>query len=425
MKTKSILITSIFLFIAFLFPVKCLAADNIGVIIITNSKNQNTIKVTDSLKEYLKLLRGINTSVFGKEIFWIKTYDYGDDKFIPFCREVLKVEKDSIPYTALSKLNDDYTFKEFIPDTSVSKISASMDASYKIMDSFRKLLSKEDSEKLVSRLTGIKSIKSEPESAEVKINGEKAGVTPLKNLVLKPGSYTITYTLNDYIDLSKKIEIKENQFTDINGKMEKINAFIEINTEPSGAEVTVNDIPLGKTPVNQKIIPGKKRIEISLRNYKKYTKKYIIKNNTKFRKNVKLLPDKVRCYIKANGYYIKEYRKIDMHRSAEITRTIYSKGLQEKLSDIITSTQILRPVADSNKADIILKYEAWPKIPLKGKIQVKDKSGKVILTKEDKISISPLASDDTCLNKSVELFRKKFLPLLLQYSEKMLQYPDN
>jgi serine/threonine protein kinase len=97
--------------------------------------------------------------------------------------------------------------------------------------------------------TGSLSISSNPPGAQVTVDGQARGVTPLM-LTLKPGNHnvelrgggeprTLPVTITAGTQVSQYIELP------------KITAFgqLQVRSEPAGAQVTVDGIPRGKAPV--------------------------------------------------------------------------------------------------------------------------------------------------------------------------------
>jgi hypothetical protein len=97
--------------------------------------------------------------------------------------------------------------------------------------------------------TGTLNISSNPPGAQVIVDGQASGVTPL-TLALKPGAHnvelhgagdprTIPVTITAGTQVSQYIELP------------KVTAFgqLQVRTEPAGAMVTVDGIPRGKAPV--------------------------------------------------------------------------------------------------------------------------------------------------------------------------------
>jgi hypothetical protein len=97
--------------------------------------------------------------------------------------------------------------------------------------------------------TGTLNINSNPPGAQVNVDGQASGVTPL-TLTLKPGNHnvelrgsgdprTIPVTITAGTQVSQYIELP------------KVTAFgqLQVRSEPAGASVTVDGIPRGKAPV--------------------------------------------------------------------------------------------------------------------------------------------------------------------------------
>ena len=97
--------------------------------------------------------------------------------------------------------------------------------------------------------TGTLNINSNPPGAQVSVDGQASGVTPL-TLALKPGNHnvelrgsgeprTIPVTIAAGTQVSQYIELP------------KVTAFgqLQVRSEPAGAQVTVDGIPRGKAPV--------------------------------------------------------------------------------------------------------------------------------------------------------------------------------
>jgi len=98
-------------------------------------------------------------------------------------------------------------------------------------------------------VTGTLNINSNPAGATVVVDGQISGITPL-TLALKPGAHnvelrgagdprTVPVTVTAGTTVSQYIELP------------KVTAFgqLQVKTEPAGAQVTVDGIPRGKSPV--------------------------------------------------------------------------------------------------------------------------------------------------------------------------------
>jgi hypothetical protein len=99
-------------------------------------------------------------------------------------------------------------------------------------------------------VTGTLSINSDPPGATVVVDGQTGGITPL-TLALKPGPHnvelhgageprTVPVTITAGTTVSQYIELP---------KMATAFGQLQVKTEPAGAQVTVDGIPRGKSPV--------------------------------------------------------------------------------------------------------------------------------------------------------------------------------
>jgi serine/threonine protein kinase len=99
-------------------------------------------------------------------------------------------------------------------------------------------------------VTGTLSINSNPPGATVVVDGQTGGITPL-TLALKPGPHnvelhgageprTVPVTITAGTTVSQYIELP---------KMATAFGQLQVKTEPAGAQVTVDGIPRGKSPV--------------------------------------------------------------------------------------------------------------------------------------------------------------------------------
>lgn len=111
------------------------------------------------------------------------------------------------------------------------------------------------------------SIETNPSGATVYIDGSKVGVTPLRNFSAAYGKHTIKLSKTDYFDnvfpcdLNKdKVDIRQNLII----RKSKLN----IATTPSGADVYLDGVKAGKTPMSGYEVPyGKHKIRVSKSGY--------------------------------------------------------------------------------------------------------------------------------------------------------------
>jgi hypothetical protein len=116
-------------------------------------------------------------------------------------------------------------------------------------------------------------ISSEPIGADVFINGAKqSGQTPV-TLPLAPGSYNLVLRLQGYEAYSGTVQVKDNIQTQLATKLtEKSNnrvAWAQVDTNPKGAEIFVDDKATGKiTPARVELPIGLHSVTLTLDGYR-------------------------------------------------------------------------------------------------------------------------------------------------------------
>lgn len=92
-------------------------------------------------------------------------------------------------------------------------------------------------------------IRSTPSGATVSIDGRTAGVTPLALPAFAPGKHLVTASLKGYRDLHKTLITEPDQQTVLDLALEPLCGLLLLHSTPAGAEVEVNDVHRGITPV--------------------------------------------------------------------------------------------------------------------------------------------------------------------------------
>jgi len=137
--------------------------------------------------------------------------------------------------------------------------------------------------KPTSTLTGLLKIDSDPQGAEVLINNEKKGITPI-SISLKEGSYEVVLKKDSYEDFEKKdIYIEKNKTLDLGViKLTPLPSYatLEVETTPTNAKLYINGEEKGSTPHTiDKLKPGEYEIKITKSGYENYIDKITLKDN--------------------------------------------------------------------------------------------------------------------------------------------------
>lgn len=159
----------------------------------------------------------------------------------------------------------------------------------------------------VERLT----VTSQTAGAEILVDGKSYGTKKFDNY-MELGSYTITIRKDGFTSYEEKVKIEANKPKVISKKLEAIVTLqygtLTVSSEPSGAEVLINDKSVGKTPLkNYKINTGENKITIRKDNYRQYHKPIKIEVNKPVNIFVTLIPLTVKIEIYAEpfgNYYV-------------------------------------------------------------------------------------------------------------------------
>ena len=160
------------------------------------------------------------------------------------------------------------------------------------------------------------SLSSSPSGADVYINGDYRGETPLM-LSLSPGGYTVTFRKEGYREETRYITLSVGEFRSIHVDLKPLQATLKLRTDPSGVDVYIEGKYVGTTSENGLILvldPGTYRIRLEKEGYE--TEIFMVELETGEETNVfKELEEKVifsevrietqpsKATVYLNGYY--------------------------------------------------------------------------------------------------------------------------
>lgn len=108
---------------------------------------------------------------------------------------------------------------------------------------------------------GTLEINTDPEEANIQLNGKNYGKTPKNIDLLLTGEYNVILEKEGYKTISKIIEIKENESVNLNEELIS-GKDILIRSNPSEGTVKIDGKGYGRTPVETRISFGTHEIEI-------------------------------------------------------------------------------------------------------------------------------------------------------------------
>jgi len=159
------------------------------------------------------------------------------------------------------------TLPSKIISENIQKIQPQNDLSSKpsLVDSQKPTLPKKKIEKVP--IAGSLFIKSKPEGAEVYLDGNFKGATPLclKKLPLK--TYQLKLVKQDYQDWQKTIKLEASP-REISASLKLLTGFLSITSHPSGAKVFLDGDCIGDTPLLRLSYPiGSYKIRVEKEDY--------------------------------------------------------------------------------------------------------------------------------------------------------------
>ncbi len=116
----------------------------------------------------------------------------------------------------------------------------------------------------LEKLPGRVDLTSSPSGATVLVDATRVGETPLQELEISAGSRRIRFELNRYLPAEKTLEIKgfgERQALQV--ELEPAWARVSLQTEPQGANLTVDGEIRGVTPLELELLAGKRQLVFS------------------------------------------------------------------------------------------------------------------------------------------------------------------
>ncbi|GEM_PF-49202 len=120
-------------------------------------------------------------------------------------------------------------------------------------------------------LPGILQITSEPDGAEVFLDGNPVGRTPLKSLTVKQGSHEMEISLYNYRPVKRSVVVEGfGKWDQIHFKLEPAWGVVKLQSVPPGAAIFLDGVEQDeKTPAELRIPEGVHTISLMLQGYRK------------------------------------------------------------------------------------------------------------------------------------------------------------
>jgi formylglycine-generating enzyme required for sulfatase activity len=119
------------------------------------------------------------------------------------------------------------------------------------------------------RLPGLISFATAPEAgAEVRLDGEPIGTTPITDYEVRPGTHQVQFTAERYLTELRTLDVEGGNVRDsLTADLTPSWAPVSVTSKPAGADVLVDGKVLGQTPAELELTAGDRRIEVALAGY--------------------------------------------------------------------------------------------------------------------------------------------------------------
>jgi len=139
--------------------------------------------------------------------------------------------------------------------------------------------------------TGRLTVNSNPSGAEVYIDGEKAGTTPLRNYTILEGIHEVVIKKAGYAERTYAVSIRYGEFKVLNVTLAPETGKLTVKSTPIGAEVYIDGKKAGATPLeNYTVTAGTHEVKLIKDGYQNFTKMITVKAGGKESITATLLP---------------------------------------------------------------------------------------------------------------------------------------
>jgi len=124
------------------------------------------------------------------------------------------------------------------------------------------------------RLPGLIAFATEPEAgAEVRVDGELIGTTPIEDYELRPGTHQVQFNAERYLTELVTIDVEGGHVrAAVEAELTPSWAPVSVSSRPSGAEIRVDGRLMGATPAELELTAGDREIEISRAGYNAWSR---------------------------------------------------------------------------------------------------------------------------------------------------------
>ena len=132
-----------------------------------------------------------------------------------------------------------------------------------------------------TKLPGLVTLTTDPAAqAEVRLDGEPLGTTPLTDREIKPGVHRLEFAADRYLTEVLELEVRgAGERQALVAKLTPNWALVTLATQPAGAAVLVDGVDAGVTPVELELTSGERDLEVRLAGYNAWRNRVVVSAN--------------------------------------------------------------------------------------------------------------------------------------------------
>jgi len=132
-----------------------------------------------------------------------------------------------------------------------------------------------------TKLPGLVTLTTDPEAqAEVRLDGEALGTTPLADREIKPGVHRLEFAADRYLSEVLELEVRgAGERQALVAKLTPSWAPVTLATRPVGATVLVDGVEAGVTPIELQLMAGERDVEVRLAGYNAWRSRVVVGAN--------------------------------------------------------------------------------------------------------------------------------------------------
>lgn len=148
--------------------------------------------------------------------------------------------------------------------------------------------------------TGRARITTSPSGATIYIDGKMMGTSPI-TLDLDVGNHMVTAYKDSYRTETRQFSVDSGRTTEVSINLQKFTREYQLSllTNPSGADIYIDNRYLGRSPLNVTLEEGSKNLRIEKSGYETYTETFML--NRSISRSISLTPQVVNYRLSINS----------------------------------------------------------------------------------------------------------------------------